>query len=238
MPSSIRGSLYSRGVRRKSVFTLSLGFACLTLMAMSSSTSATVTLPAVISDNMGLQQGAEVAIWGTADPGEQVTVTFRDQDVVGTADREGRWKVKVGPLKVGGPSEMTVAGKNTLTVHNVAVGEVWLCSGQSNMEMVVEGSVHAETEIAAANYPMIRHFTVQHAVASRPQNDVKGKWVVCSPKTVDKFSAVAYFFGRELHRVLGVPVGLIDSSVGGTPAEAWTSRSALEADPELRFMSD
>jgi sialate O-acetylesterase len=204
---------------------------------------AEVKLPALISDNMVLQQGRKVALWGTAESGEEVTVTFGGQKVAGTADAEGRWKVELGPLKAGGPSEMTVAGKNTLTLHNVVVGEVWICSGQSNMEMAVGNSPHAwggvlnaEKEIAAGNYPMIRHFTVKKVVAGQPQKDVTGQWVVASPQTVGEFSAVAYFFGRELHKGLGVPVGLIDSSWGGTPAEAWTSAPALEAEPELKTL--
>jgi sialate O-acetylesterase len=140
---------------------------------------------------------------------------------------------------------MTVAAQNTITLHNVAVGEVWVCSGQSNMEMAVGSSarawggvLNADQEAAAGNYPLIRHFTVKKAVAGQPQKDVEGQWVVASPETVPEFSAVGYFFGRELHKALGVPVGLIDSSWGGTPAEAWTSTPALEAVPELKPLLD
>jgi sialate O-acetylesterase len=201
-------------------------------------------LPALISDNMVLQQGRQVAIWGTDDAGEQVTVSMGEQKESGTADPNGQWKVELGPLKKGGPFEMTVAGKNTVTIHNVLVGEVWVCSGQSNMEFAVwnhgvfGGAKNAEQEVVAANYPLLRLFIVKKAVAGKPQSDVQGQWVVASPETVGNFSAVGYFFGRDLYRAMKFPVGLIDSSWGGTEAEAWTSDEALEADPELKVVAD
>jgi sialate O-acetylesterase len=193
---------------------------------------------------MVLQQGRQVTIWGTADPGEQVNVSLGDQKATATAGSDGKWKVQLQPLKNGGPFEMTVAGKNTLTIHNVLAGEVWVCSGQSNMEMAVwnhgvfGGVKNAEREVAAANYPLIRLFIVKKAVASRPQTDVQGRWVVASPETVGSFSAVGYFFGRDLHQAIKFPVGLIDSSWGGTEAEAWTSQEALEADSDLKVVAD
>jgi sialate O-acetylesterase len=206
--------------------------------------AADVKLPAVIGDNMVLQQGKPVAIWGTADPGEQVTVTLGEQKQTATADGNGQWKVSLEPLKQGGPFDMTVAGNNTTTVHNVLVGEVWICSGQSNMEMAVwnhgvfGGVRNAEQEVAAANYPMIRLFIVKRAVSGKPQTDVQGQWVVASPETVGNFSAVGYFFGRDLYRALKLPVGLIDSSWGGTEAEAWTSDASIGADPDLKVVAD
>ncbi len=206
--------------------------------------AADVRLPALISDNMVLQQGRQVAIWGTADAGEQVTVSLGEQKESATADSSGQWKVQLGPLAKGGPLEMTVAGKNTVTIHNVLVGEVWVCSGQSNMEMAVwnhnvfGGVNNAEKEVAAANYPLLRLFIVKKAVAGKPQSDVQGQWLVTSPATVGSFSAVGYFFGRDLHQTMKFPVGLIDSSWGGTEAEAWTSDAALDADPELKVAAD
>jgi sialate O-acetylesterase len=206
--------------------------------------AADVRLPALISDNMVLQQGRQVAIWGTADAGEQVTVSLGEQKESATADAHGQWKVELGPLKKGGPFEMTVAGKNTVTLHNVLVGEVWVCSGQSNMEFAVwnhgvfGGVKNAEQEVAAANYPLLRLFIVKKAVAGKPQSDVQGQWVVASPATVGSFSAVGYFFGRDLYRALKFPVGMIDSSWGGTEAEAWTSDEALESDPDLKVVAD
>jgi sialate O-acetylesterase len=189
---------------------------------------------------MVLQRDVRVPIWGTAAPGEQVTVTLADQQVTASADSQGRWKVEIGPLSAGGPYEMTVVGENSLALHSVAVGEVWICSGQSNMEMALGNSsrawggvLDAEQEIAAANYPMIRHFTVKKAVAGRPQQDTQGQWVAASPQTAGEFTAVGFFFARELYKSLGVPIGLIHTSWGGTPAEAWTSAAALTTEPEL-----
>ena len=206
--------------------------------------SADVKLPAIISDNMVLQQGRQVAIWGTADAGEQVTVTLGEQKQTATADGNGLWKVELEPLKKGGPFEMTVAGKNTITVHNILVGEVWVCSGQSNMEFAVwnhnvfGGVINEEKEVAAANYPLIRLFIVKKAVAGKPQTDVQGQWVVTTPATVGNFSAVGYFFGRDLFQAMKFPVGLIDSTWGGTEAEAWTSAAAMQADPDLKVVAD
>ena len=147
-------------------------------------------------------------------------------------------------MKKGGPLEMTVAGKNTITIHNVLVGEVWVCSGQSNMEFalwnhgVFGGAKNFDEEVAAANYPMIHLFIVKKAVAATPQTDVQGQWVVTSPETAGNFSAVGYFFGRDLYRAMKFPVGLIDTTWGGTEAEAWTSDAALEADPDLKVVAD
>ena len=216
----------------------------LSILIGATTAAADVRLPALIGDNMVLQQGRQVAIWGTADAGEQVTVSLGEQKEMATADSNGQWKVELGPLKKGGPFELTVAGKNTVTIHNVLVGEVWVCSGQSNMEFAVwnhgvfGGVKNAEQEVAAAHYPLLRLFIVKKAVAGKPQSDVQGQWVVASPETVGNFSAVGYFFGRDLYRTMKFPVGMIDSSWGGTEAEAWTSAAALEADPDLKVAAD
>lgn len=210
------------------------------LLWVSSFALGDVKVHALFQDNVVLQRDTKVPIWGTADPGEQITVKVGDQHASVTADSQGRWKVEIGPLKAGGPFELTVSGKNTITLHNVAVGEVWICSGQSNMEMAVKdspqawgGVLNAEQEVANANYPMIRHFGVKKSVAGRAQSDVEGRWVVASPETAGEFTAVGYFFGRKIHKELGVPVGLIHTSWGGTPAESWTSAQALAGDPDL-----
>ena len=217
---------------------------CSLLLTVTAAT-AEVKLPAVISDNMVLQQGRQVAIWGTAEAGEQVAVSLGEQKQMATADSKGLWKVELAPLKAAGPLEMTVAGKNTLTIHNVLVGEVWVCSGQSNMEMAVKNSqkawggvMNADKEAAAGNYPLIHLFKVQRVVAGKPQTDVQGQWVVATPQTVGEFSAVGYFFGRDLHRAIKTPVGLIADSWGGTPAEAWMSDAVLDADPDLKILAD
>ena len=199
---------------------------------------ADVKLHALFSDNMVLQSDMKVPVWGKAEPGEAVTVAIGDQKETATAGTKGHWKVELMPLKAGGPFIMTVTGKNSISLQNVLVGEVWVCSGQSNMQTKVSSAANAGTEIAEAKYPQIRLFTVSMRVSDTPQENVKGKWVECSPETVAGFSAVAYFFGRDIHKSLGVPVGLIHTSWGGTPAQSWTSRGALESDPDLKAYLD
>ncbi len=201
---------------------------------------ADIRLPLIIGDNMVLQQNQKTTIWGWADPGEEVMVgvSWHNMKWAVTAGRNGRWEYKMNPPKAGGPYEMTLSGKNTITIKNILVGEVWVCSGQSNMQWSVLASANATEEIAAANYPNLRLFTVQREVAEEPQSDCKGGWTSCSPETVPDFSAVGYFFGRELHQKLSVPVGMIHTSWGGTPAEAWTRRGVLKSDTDFRPILD
>ena len=201
---------------------------------------ADVKLPQLLSDGVVLQQGMKVNIWGTADQGEHVIVTLQEQRSSAVADGSGHWQVKLGPLSPGGPFTLTVAGKNTLVVHDLLVGEVWVCSGQSNMEMPVgptgwsAGALNYEDEISRSDDPTLRMFTVQHAVADKPQTDVEGSWAPAHGESIANFSATAYFFGRELQKALNVPIGLIHSSWGGTRAEAWTSRGTLESGSEFK----
>ncbi|HSW46828.1 MAG TPA: sialate O-acetylesterase [Phycisphaerae bacterium] len=194
------------------------------------SVPADVTVPNLFGDHMVLQRDLPVPVWGTARAGESVTVTLGDQTVSAMTDDKGRWKVTLGPLSAGGPLEMTIAGENTITIRDVLVGEVWVGSGQSNMGWPVSRAKDGEQE-AEARFPKIRLLHVDRIVADEPQHEVGGHWKLCSPQTVGNFSAVAYFFGRELHRHLKVPVGIINSSRGGTPAEAWTAKTALEGNP-------
>ena len=205
------------------------------LLVSAGAAVADIKLPAIIGDNMVLQQGGKVPIWGWADPGEEVTagVSWNSTKLAVKADKDGKWTFKINPPKAGGPYEMMIAGKNTITIKNILVGEVWVCSGQSNMQMSVQSSANAEQEIAEAGYPKIRLFSVKLTVAEKPQSDCEGSWTECSPATVPGFSAVAYFFGRELHKQLNVPVGLIHTSWGGTPAESWTRREVLEANADF-----
>ena len=205
------------------------------LLVIAGAAVADIKLPAIIGDNMVLQQGGKVPIWGWADPGEEVTagVSWNNTKLAVKADKDGKWTIKINPPKAGGPYEMTLTGKNTINIKNILVGEVWVCSGQSNMQMSVQSSNNAEQEIAEAGYPNIRLFSVKLTVAEKPQSDCVGNWSECSPKTVPNFSAAAYFFGRELHKQLNVPVGLIHTSWGGTPAESWTRREVLEADADF-----
>ncbi len=196
-------------------------------------------LPRLLSNNMVLQQKTQAPVWGWADPGEEVTVRFLDQTVSAKADPEGRWEVKISTPEAGGPYELTVAGKTTqITLRNILVGEVWVCAGQSNMAWTVAASLNAAQELASANYPKIRLFTVARKVSDKPLEDCEGLWQECSPQTVSGFSAVAYFFGRQLHQERGVPVGLINSSWGATPVESWTSRQALQSEPSVKPLLD
>ncbi len=209
-------------------------FSLLLTAALAAAAHAEVKLPALISDNMVLQQDLPANVWGWADAGEKVSVKFGDKAADATADAKGKWSVKLAGLASGATGDLTVAGTNTLTIKNVAVGEVWVCSGQSNMEFTVRGALNSAEEIAGANFPMIRHFTVAKSPQKEPQDDCKGKWEVCSPQTAAGFTAVGYFFGRQLHQNLKVPVGLIHSSWGGTPAEFWTPGPVLNGDPDFK----
>lgn len=201
---------------------------------LASTVMAEVKLPAIISDNMALQANKPLPIWGTANAGEKVMLTLGKETLTTTADKDGQWMVKFKPLSSGENLTLSVTGTNKIEVKNIIIGSVWVCSGQSNMEWVVRNSHNAETEIPKAKYPRIRLFTVAKDVSYSLKTDVKGKWVECTPEVVPGFSAVGYFFGRDLHEATGSPVGLIHTSWGGTPAQAWTSIEALDAKPELK----
>ncbi|MCA9103589.1 MAG: sialate O-acetylesterase [Planctomycetales bacterium] len=211
---------------------------------------ADVRLPKIVGSGMVLQRDCDVKLWGWADDGEQVTVTcdWLDAPVTAEADADGTWHVDVHTAKAGGPHTITVAGKNTIALNDVLFGEVWIGSGQSNMEMpLVEvsgaytGIDNAAAEVAAADYPEIRLFQAGNFSSREPLDDVEPgiemygippaecRWQACTPETVPTFSSTAYLFARELHKALGVPVGIIDASWGGTPAEAWTPAAGLEA---------
>jgi sialate O-acetylesterase len=212
----------------------SIGRAIFVLLSLAIATAQAEVKPnGLFCDGAVLQQGIRVPVWGNARDGDKVTVKFQGQEV-STVARDGRWLVKLKPLKAGGPFTLTIVGDNTITFTNVLVGEVWLCSGQSNMGFALAGTENAAEAIAAAGDPQLRLFTVPREPAEAPQTDVAGTWQESTPETAAKFSAVAYFFGRDLRRARQVPVGLINSSVGGTPAEAWTSRAALAANSGLK----
>jgi sialate O-acetylesterase len=191
----------------------------------------------LFSDGAVLQRDQTLPIWGTARDGEKVTVEFGDQKVTTTAEN-GTWRVDLKPLSAGGPFTLTLTGDNTVTIHNVLVGEVWICSGQSNMEWPFTKAANAAEEGPKANYPQIRMFTVAKKTAIKPLPAAKGSWVECSPEKVGDFSAVGYFFARDLYQKLGIPVGMIHTSWGGTPAEAWTSIEGLAKDPALKTYLD
>jgi sialate O-acetylesterase len=206
--------------------------------------SAQVRLPAIISDNMVLQQNSKVALWGCAQPGEKVTIVnnWNNKTVTTDADASGKWLTYIRTTKAGGPYQLTFRGSNTVEVKNILLGEVWLSSGQSNMEFFVgktknssyNGVVNYDQVIKDANHPDIRLIDVPNKVADEPQADFRGEWKLCTSKTIDTFSAVAYFFAREINKATGFPVGIINSTWGGTPAEAWTKKEVLQSDPELK----
>jgi sialate O-acetylesterase len=196
---------------------------------------ADVQTPAVIGDNMVLQQGMQIPIWGKADPCEQVVVKFSGSTWKTTTDANGKWEMKIGPyMAQKDGQDFIIEGKNTIVLKNVLVGEVWVCSGQSNMEFALKGADNSQQEVSEANYPQIRLFTVGNKVSYTPMDNCRGKWQQCSPSTAKNFSAVGYFFGREIYKQLGVPVGLLNASWGGTPAESWMSKEYLENDSNLQ----
>jgi sialate O-acetylesterase len=207
------------------------------LLWAASPTQANVTPNPLFASAAVLQQGMNVPVWGAADPGERVTVEFAGQTVSVTASADGQWLMHLSPLKAGGPFSMTISGKNRIVLNNVLVGEVWVCSGQSNMERHLglqpgqKPIVNWEQEVKDALYPEIRQFYVEQRLAFSPERNAKGGWSICSPEKVKDFTAIGYFFGRDLYKARHVPVGLIHSSWGGTPAEAWTSATGLRALP-------
>lgn len=191
---------------------------------------AEVKVPAIFTSHLVLQQGQSNPVWGWAEPGEAITVTIAEQTHSFMAGDDRRWSVKLDALPAGGPHQLVIKGRNTLTLEDVLVGEVWVCSGQSNMQFAVSSGNDGDLEKLSAKYPQIRLITVPQVGTQEPQDDFAGQWQVCSPETVGDFSAVGYLFGRQLHQTLGVPVGLIDNSWGGSSCEAWVRRDLLAAD--------
>lgn len=191
----------------------------------------------LFSDHVVLQRDAPLPVWGTADPGTTVTVVLSGATATAEADSTGHWEVRLPPQAAGGPFTMTIAGDGSrLVLHDVLIGEVWLCSGQSNMEFAVRDAKGGAAEIPRARHPGIRQFLVPHRSELEPIESAAAEWVPCSPQTVERFTAVGYWFARELTDSLGVAVGLLNASVGGTMIERWISRSALESDSLLRFI--
>ena len=216
-----------------------IGLSLVTLL-ICSSLYADVKLPQFFSDNMVLQRDKPIPVWGWAGAGENITVRFNNQAKKTKADKNGNWMVKLDNEIAGGPFQLIIKGKNEVTVNNVLVGEVWICSGQSNMEMPIAGwgkINNYEQEIADADYPMIRHIKVPNTISAVPLQDISaGNWEICSPATAGDFTAVGYFFARELFNKLKVPIGLINTSWGGTMVETWISRQAFENSDEFKSM--
>ncbi len=212
--------------------------AFLALILVAAAPRAELKLHALFTDHMVLQRDLPAPVWGTAEPGDEVIVSIAGQKKSAKAGADGKWMAKLDPIKAGGPHELSVSGKATLTVKDVLVGEVWVCSGQSNMEQSVRGAANFEKEIAAADFPRIRLFTVPKKPALAPQAEVVGAWSICTPASVPNFSAVAYYFGRDLQKAIDVPVGLIHTSWGGTAAELWTRLEVLAGNAELKGLAD
>jgi sialate O-acetylesterase len=209
---------------------------CLLLTCLALTAHAELKLPAIIGDNMVLQQKQVNPIWGWDAPGTEVTVTFADQTKTAKADAKGKWTVKLDPVPVNAkPVTITIKGSSTRELKNVLVGEVWVCSGQSNMGFNLSSTWDADLDIAQAKHPLIRLISVPQVGTQEIQDDFKGQWEECSPTNAGQFTAVGYHFGRVLHEMLGVPVGLIDNAWGGSACEAWVKRDVLEKDP--RFAS-
>src|SRR5579884_593001 len=195
---------------------------------------AAVTLPAVFTDHMVIQRGQPVHVWGHADPGESVSVTFRGQTRAAAADDLGSWSVYLPPGEAGGPFELTARAANSITISDVLVGDVWVASGQSNMEFPLKNAVNGGAEVAAATHPRIRLFLVKRRSELYPATDVEANpWAQCTPDSAADFSAVAYFFARQIEDTQHVPIGLIESNWGGTPADTWTRLGAISADAGL-----
>jgi sialate O-acetylesterase len=214
-----------------------LSFLCLTL---GSSLQAEVKLAGMFGDNMMLQRDGNAPVWGTADPGDTITLTLQDQKITATAGADGTWKTAFKGLKPGVSLSLTVAGKgNTVTVNNVAIGDIWVCSGQSNMDYHVgANSGIYKDEIAAANYPDIRYFFVPNVASLDPVNDVKAPWQICTPETAGGFTAVGFFFARHIHSEIGVPIGLIRCSWSGMSIEPFIPLDVLESVPGPKEKAD
>ncbi|EEF63179.1 sialate O-acetylesterase [Pedosphaera parvula] len=186
----------------------------------------------LFADHAVLQRGIRIPVWGWTQPGEKVKVSMGKKSAIAVADADGRWEAKIGPFKAGGPYTLTVSGLETVTINEVLIGDVWICSGQSNMEMGI-GACNVTNDIAQANFPQIRLLTVPRLITTKPAQTLECQWLPCNPANVMKgqwagFSAAGFFFGRELQQELKIPIGLIHTSWGGTVAEAWTSQEGLK----------
>ena len=209
--------------------------AALWVAAFANPLIAETTVPSIIGSHMVLQREKPVPVWGWDEAGQEVSVNFNGQTASTKTDKKGRWQVNLKAMKAGGPFEMKIKGSSEIKLSNILIGEVWLCSGQSNMEWTVQRSANAKEEIKAGNHPQIRHIKIPHRPSDEPESNVPSNgWQACSDKTVANFTAVGYFFGRHLHKELGVPIGLIGSNWGGTRIEPWTPPEGFKKVPALK----
>ncbi len=205
------------------------------ILSLTATLLAAVKPHALFTGGAVLQREIAIPVWGTADPGEKITVELNGQSVTTSADGSGNWLAKLKPIKAGGPYVLKI---NSLEIKNILIGDVWICSGQSNMQWSLKQTSNAEADVAAANYPKIRLFQVPRLEIEGEQSAVKSSWKECTPETAANFSAIGYFFGRDLHKNLNVPIGLINNAVGGSPAESWASNAVLNGDSEYKQFHD
>ena len=236
---SIPGAIEERMIRVwKSVHLKASILAVFLILADVTPCLANPVLPTLFSDHMVLQQGREIHVWGMANPGERVQVSLGAGRASSTANASGNWTAQLPPMTAGGPFILTVRGKKELVVKDVMIGEVWIASGQSNMTFSLDGTENGAAEVANANYPQIRLFTIPKKIALSPQeNTLPAHWEICTPETAKSFSAVAYFFAREIQRKLNVPVGIVESAWPGTTIQTWIAPEMLHSDPDLRSTS-
>lgn len=209
--------------------------ACCTLI---SPAMAKLELPSLIADHMVLQQGIPVPVWEKDKPGQTITVTIADQSVSTKAGNNGKWKAALKELPVGGPYELVISGSESVTIKDVLVGEVWVASGQSNMELPLNNTLDAKKEVPKAHQNQIRWFVQERALSSKPLEDPKGTWKVCTPETAKDFSAAAYYFSKNIHQSLHVPVGILGTYWGGTWIESWIPRETFKNDPKIESALD
>jgi sialate O-acetylesterase len=212
-------------------------FLCCPIFLFCLQSNAAIKLPALFADHMVLQQKSKVPIWGWASPGENISVeaSWQKNKVHTKADASGNWKLELKTPKAGGPYVIYVSGENSIQLHDILIGEVWLCSGQSNITFPLKYSDSSKQEIAKADYPSIRYFDVKHQYGTTQFDDCKGQWQITTPQTAATFSAVAYYFAKKIQKHLNVPIGIVCSAWGGTPAEAWTPINVLENDDSLNY---
>ena len=216
----------------------SLALTLVSWFSLSLSLQADVSLPHLFGDHMVLQREQANPVWGRATPGEKITVKIAKQSHQTTTDSAGNWRVKLSPLPAGGPHVLSIQGNNSVTFSDVLIGEVWICSGQSNMVRPLNSMDNADVEIVTANFPEIRLISVPNVASQEPLSDFDGQWEKCTPQTVANFSAIGYMFGRRIHDAVGVPIGLIDNAWGGSAADAWIPRDVLEADGKYSALLD
>ncbi len=230
-------------MKQISLFFLLILFTC--NIVAQNTTTGNLILPSIFSDNIVLQREAPIPIWGTASPGQRVWVIFNTQKKFATADNKGNWMLRLSPVKAGGPYNITIIARDTIIIKNVLIGDVWVASGQSNMEMPIApnkyftGIQNYEEEVSSANDSLLRIFSVEkNSVVEKPQTQMKGQWLETNPANAGKFSAVSYFFGKNIRKELRIPIGIIHTSWGASPAQAWTSAKVLSTDPDFQKLVD